>query len=71
MSLPEKNRDHWSTCDLCKKEGSFIANDFEKEGLFGFIGFSRDQLNELGLNHLNKDSIRCEQCLTIKESKGE
>jgi hypothetical protein len=57
---------YYSHCDICKKCGSFDVGDFEKNGLYGFIGFSRDQLNELELNHLNQDSIRCEQCLMIK-----
>ena len=57
---------YYSHCDVCKKCGSFDAGDFKNYGLFGFIGFERDELNELGLNHLDQESIRCEQCLMVK-----
>jgi hypothetical protein len=66
QTLKKKQKQLLSSCDICKKNGSFNASDFEKNGLYGFIGFSRDQLNELELSHLNEDSIRCEQCLMIK-----
>ena len=39
---------------------------FSEYGLFGFIDFSRSDLDNLGLYHLNQDSIRCEKCLMIK-----
>ncbi len=58
-------------CDICKKKGSFTAGNFAEYGLFGFIGFSRSDLDDLGLYHLDQDSIRCEKCLMIKEFNNE
>tara|TARA_R100001198_G_C5226465_1_gene206946 strand:- start:369 stop:563 length:195 start_codon:yes stop_codon:yes gene_type:complete len=57
-------------CDCCKKYGSFTAHNFAENGLFGFIGFSKKDLNELGLNHLDNDSIRCENCLMVDSKRG-
>lgn len=60
----------WSHCDICGQCGSFDAGNFDEDGLFGFIGFTMDDLRELELTHLDEDSIRCRKCLkldTIKE----
>ena len=59
----------WSHCDICKKCGSFNAGNFEEDGLFGFIGFTMNDLSELELNHLDEESIRCEQCLKLKKKE--
>ena len=57
----------WCNCDYCGEYGHFSTNNFSEYGLFGFIDFSRSDLDNLGLYHLNQDSIRCEKCLMIKE----
>ena len=61
------DEDGWSNCDQCGKYGNFDAGNFAEEGLFGFIGFELNDFIELGLTHLNENSIRCETCLTKKE----
>lgn len=58
--------ENYMNCDYCGKYGHFNANNFEENGLCGFIGFTMDDFIELDLTHLNNDSIRCEKCLKIK-----
>tara|TARA_R100000773_G_C4214492_1_gene113422 strand:+ start:902 stop:1141 length:240 start_codon:yes stop_codon:yes gene_type:complete len=55
-----------SHCDECGRCGNFNDGD-----LYGFSGFSRQELDEIGLSHISEDedAIKCSNCLTNKKKE--